>query len=111
MIGALPKEPHPAPHAEDLIEAARAEFNLARDDMRRMYTEKEAFHLAVGALIRPMDNMESLMLQIELTQMIKAATTMAQHILDQPAAGAEALSEVRRLANNVMAARGPGSAQ
>lgn len=109
MSGLLPKEPHPAPHAEDVIEEARAEFNLARDDMRRMYTEREAFHLAVGALLAD-DPTEKALMRIELAQMVKAAVTMAQHILAQPAEGEEALSEVRRVANNVMAARGPGSA-
>lgn len=108
MIGTLPKEPHPIPQAEEVIEAARAEFNLARDDWRRMYTEREAFHLAVGALLAESPT-DTLMLKIELGQMIKAAVTMAEHILAKPAAGEEALSEVRRVANNVMAARGPGS--
>jgi len=111
MIGTLPKAPHPAPHAEELIEGARAEFNLARDDMRRMYTEREAFHLAVGTLLADATGPELLMLKIELGQMVKAAVMMAQHILDQPAAGEQALSDVWQVANQVMAARGPGSAQ
>lgn len=96
------------PQAEEVIETARAEFNLARDDWRRMYTEREAFHQAVGMLLAEKPT-ELLMLKIELGQMVKAAVTMADHILAQPATGEEALSEVWHLANNVKAARGPGS--
>lgn len=110
MIGTLPKEPHPMPQAEEVIETARAEFNLLRDDWRRMYTEREAFHRAV-ALLLVEDPTELLLLKIELGQMVKAAVTMAEHILATPAEGEEALSEARRMANNVMAARGPGSDQ
>jgi hypothetical protein len=107
VSGLLPKATHPAPHAEAVIEHARQEFNAARDDMRRMYTEREAFHLAVGNLIRPLDHMEQAMLRIEMAQMVRAATIMAQHILAQPVAGAAALADAYRVANDVMAARGP----
>lgn len=106
MLNTLPKAPHPAPQAEDVIEAARLDFTEKRDDMRRNYTEREAFHLAVGGLLADTPT-DTLMLRIELSQMIKAATTLAQHILAQPATGEEVLSDVWQVANQVMAARGP----
>lgn len=43
------------------------------------------------------------MLQIELAQLRKGAKIMAAYILAQPAVGADALSEVRRVANDVIA--------
>jgi hypothetical protein len=44
------------------------------------------------------------MLQIELAQLRKGARIMAEYILAQPASGLDALSEARRVANDVIAA-------
>ena len=41
---------------------------------------------------------------IELGQLRKGAETMARYILAQPATGADALHEARRVANDVVAA-------
>lgn len=49
------------------------------------------------------------LLTIELANMTNAALLMAAYILAQPAYGMDQLSEVRRVASRVMAARGPGS--
>lgn len=47
---------------------------------------------------------EVAMMTVELAQLRKASLTMAQHILATPARGEEALSEVRRIANDIVAA-------
>lgn len=52
---------------------------------------------------RPTD-IEVDIMQVEFAQLRKGAGIMARHILSQPAAGADAISEVRRVANDVMAA-------
>ncbi len=44
------------------------------------------------------------MMQIELAQLRRGARIMAEYILSKPAIGADALSEARRVANDVVAA-------
>lgn len=52
----------------------------------------------------PPNNIELAVALIELSQLRKGAEIMARHILAQPATGADALSEARRVANDVIAA-------
>lgn len=53
------------------------------------------------------EQIEIARLTIELEQMRRAAVLMAEHVLaTTPAEGLQALSEVRRTANAVMAANG-----
>lgn len=49
-------------------------------------------------------SIEHAMALIELEQLRKGAEVMARHILAQPATGPDALSEARRVANDVIAA-------
>jgi len=49
-------------------------------------------------------SIEHAMALIELEQLRKGAEVMARHILAQPAVGEAALSDARRVANDVIAA-------
>jgi hypothetical protein len=58
-------------------------------------------------MITPLHHtIEQAMTVIELAQLRKGAEVMARHILSRPATGAEAICEARRIANDVMAAKG-----
>lgn len=54
----------------------------------------------------PQQSIEQAMTVIELAQLRKGAEVMARHILARPATGAEAICEARRIANDVIAAKG-----
>lgn len=65
--------------------------------------------MSTGTPAAPHQTVQEQLLAIELHSMTNAALLMAAHILEQPAYGMDQLSEVRRVASRVMAARGPGS--